>query len=94
MSLLQYVDDLLLAAEFEEVCLRGTKQLLTELSELGYQTSGKKGQIYQCKVSYLGYPLEDWRRWLSEARNEIILHTLPQRPPQTIVRNFGDSWLL
>lgn len=40
VSLLQYVDDLLTAAETEEDCLKGTKQLLIELSKLGYRAEG------------------------------------------------------
>lgn len=36
VTLLQYVEDLFTAVETEEYGLRGTKQLLIELSELGY----------------------------------------------------------
>lgn len=61
VTLLQYVDDLLIAAETEKDCLKGTKQLLIQLSKLGYRASAKKDQICQCKVSYLGYQLEDGR---------------------------------
>ncbi|XP_008565010.1 PREDICTED: LOW QUALITY PROTEIN: uncharacterized protein LOC103585736 [Galeopterus variegatus] len=59
VTLLQYVDDLLLAAADEELCLEGTKHLLTELGELGYQASTKKAQI--CKRQ----PRD---RWLTNAR--------------------------
>ena len=41
MTLLQYVDDLLLAAETPGDCEEGTKRLLAELGELGYRTSKK-----------------------------------------------------
>lgn len=47
VTLLQYVDDLLLAAETEGDCLKGTERLLAELGTLGYRASAKKAQI--CK---------------------------------------------
>jgi len=46
-TLLQYVDDLLLATESKEQCLEGTKNLLSELGTLGYWASAKKAQICQ-----------------------------------------------
>lgn len=42
LTLLQYVDDLLLAATTKFECLQGTKRLLAELGELGYRASAKK----------------------------------------------------
>ena len=36
ITLLQYVDDLLIAAETQQACLRGTKNLLRTLGDLGY----------------------------------------------------------
>lgn len=47
VTLLQYVEDILPAAEAKEGCLRGTEQLLIELSELDYRTSTKTSQICQ-----------------------------------------------
>ena len=47
VTLLQYVDDLLLATEMREDCLKGTEKLLAELGTLGYRASAKKAQI--CK---------------------------------------------
>lgn len=41
ITLLHCVDDLLLAASSKELCLEGTKRLLTELGELGYRASAK-----------------------------------------------------
>jgi hypothetical protein len=37
MSLLEYVDDLILAASTQELCLEETKNLLNEKSELVYR---------------------------------------------------------
>jgi hypothetical protein len=58
-TLLQYVDDLLHAATSERGCWRGTKRLLAELGELGYQASAKKAQLCQMEVVYLGYTLQN-----------------------------------
>lgn len=40
MSLLQYVDDLLLAVNDRESCMKGTENLLHTLGELGYRAVG------------------------------------------------------
>ncbi|CAD7671972.1 unnamed protein product [Nyctereutes procyonoides] len=45
LVLLQYVDDLLLAARTEQDCVKGTGALLERLGELGYRASAKKAQI-------------------------------------------------
>lgn len=45
LTLLQYVDDILLAAEDQDTCLRGTKHLLQTIVALGYWASAKKTQI-------------------------------------------------
>jgi hypothetical protein len=42
ISLLQYADDLLLAATTKQECRLGTEKLLAELSKLGYKASAKK----------------------------------------------------
>ena len=44
ISLLQYVDDLLLAATTKQEDRLGTEKLLAELSKLGYKASAKKAQ--------------------------------------------------
>jgi hypothetical protein len=44
-TLLQYVDDLLLARHDVEKCWEGTKALLACLSEAGYKVSWKKVQV-------------------------------------------------
>ncbi|XP_077894559.1 protein NYNRIN-like isoform X1 [Ictidomys tridecemlineatus] len=81
--MLQYVDDILLAATSEEDCLTGTKELLQTLGLLGYRASAKKAQICQTKVTYLGYELYDGQRWLTVARKETISNIpTPQSPKQ------------
>lgn len=87
VTLLQYVDDLLLAGATEEECLAGTRGLLSELSKLGYRASAKKAQICQKRVTYLGYALEGGQRWLTEERKATVLQIpTPQTPRQ--VREF------
>uniref|UniRef100_A0ABI7ZK58 Reverse transcriptase domain-containing protein n=1 Tax=Felis catus TaxID=9685 RepID=A0ABI7ZK58_FELCA len=53
VTLLQYVDDLLLAAPTKEACIQGTKHLLRELGDKGYRASAKKAQICQTKALLL-----------------------------------------
>nr|XP_059859231.1 uncharacterized protein LOC132419261 [Delphinus delphis] len=72
VTLLQYVDDILLAAETQEDCIKGTEKLLTELGTLGYRASAKKAQICQQQVSYLGYLLKGGQRWLTESRKDTV----------------------
>ena len=76
--LLQYVDDLLLAAEIEQECLMGTQVLLTKLSELGYRVTAKK------QVVYLGYLLKDGQRWLTDNQKQVVA----QIPLPTGARGF------
>ena len=51
--LLQYGDDLLLAAETKEKCCEGTKTLLQLRMEAGYRVSKKKAQIYKEEVRFV-----------------------------------------
>ncbi|XP_077830478.1 uncharacterized protein LOC144336324 [Macaca mulatta] len=51
VTLLQYVDDLLLAAPTKEICIQGTRHLLQALGEKGYRASAKKAQLCQTKES-------------------------------------------
>lgn len=85
--LLQYVDDLLLAAETHRDCEIGTQTLLVELGELGYRISAKKAQLCQKKVTYLGYSLRDGQRWLTEARKQMVMQ-IPTPTTSRQVREF------
>ncbi|XP_073071859.1 uncharacterized protein [Manis javanica] len=87
VTLLQYVDDLLIAAPTQEVCQAATEALLTELTRLGYRASAKKAQICQPQVTYLGYSLREGKRWLTEARKQTVTQIpVPTTPRQ--VREF------
>jgi hypothetical protein len=65
-TLLQYVDDLLLARRTLEECTKGTHLLLKHLQEAGYKVSKKKAQICQPKVKYLGFHISQGTRCLGE----------------------------
>ena len=85
--LLQHVDDLLLAAKNSEECWEGTKALLEQLMESGYQVSKKKAQICKEEVRYLGFVLRGGTSLLDQSRKEVIL-----RIPQPRTRQPESSW--
>lgn len=82
LILLQYVDDLLLAATTEQDCKQGSGALLEKLGTLGYRDSAKKAQICQPRVTYLGCLLEDGQRWLTEARKQTVALISPPKNPR------------
>ena len=71
--LLQYGDDLLLAAETEEKCWEGTKALLQLLMEAGYQVSKKKAQICKEEVRSLGFVLKKDTRFQTLVGSYILM---------------------
>ena len=87
VSLLQNVDDLLIAAWTETECKATTKDLLVTLGKQGYQASAKKAQLCLEEVTYLGYKLKGGCRWLSQARKETIFQ-LPRPDCRQAVREF------
>lgn len=90
ITLLQYVDDLLIAATSPEACIQGTKDLLKTLGNLGYRASAKKAQICRPEVTYLGYLLRGGQRWLTNARKETVLQ-IPRPQSTRQVREFLGS---
>lgn len=90
LILLQYVDDLLLAAESEKDCLQGTGALLQKLGELGYRASAKKAQLCREQVTYLGYRLQGGQRWLTESRKQAVA-LIPAPKSSREVREFLGS---
>ena len=90
LTLLQYVDDILIAADTAKDCERGTQDLLATLGALGYRASAKKAQICRERVSYLGYILEGGQRRLSDARKETVLK-IPTPTSRREVREFLGS---
>ncbi|XP_049495963.1 uncharacterized protein LOC125929087 [Panthera uncia] len=90
LTLLQYVDDILIAADMAKDCERGTQDLLASLGALGYRASAKKAQICKERVSYLGYILEGGQLRLSDARKETVLK-IPTPTSLREVREFLGS---
>ena len=91
VTLLQYVDDILLAAETQEDCIKGTERLLTELGTLGYRASAKKAQICQRQVSYLGYLLKGGQRWLLESRKDTVAWIPAPKSPKQVREFWGTA---
>ncbi|KAK1343694.1 LOW QUALITY PROTEIN: hypothetical protein QTO34_014247 [Cnephaeus nilssonii] len=73
VTLLQYVDDLLLATGDQEKCQQATQDLLVMLDQLGYHVSAKKAQLCSTNLMYLGYNIEEGKRTLSNSRVQAIL---------------------
>jgi hypothetical protein len=87
--LLQYVDDLLLAAENETDCRGATEDLLKDLGDKGYHVSAKKAQLCTPMATYLGYDLTQGERTLSKGRIEAILKILPPRTKKQVREFWG-----
>lgn len=86
-TLLQYVDDLLVATETREECLQATKALLTTLASLGYRVSAKKAQLCQEEVTYLGFQIKNGTRTLASSRVQAITQ-IPTPKTKKQVREF------
>lgn len=87
VTLLQYVNDILLAAPSHLKCLSATKELLSLLQKLGYRVSARKAQICRTAVAYLGYNLKKGKHYLGEQRIRPILD-IPQSRTRKQVREF------
>ena len=85
--LLQYVNDLLLAAETRGKCWEGTKALLQLPMEAGYCGSRKKVQVCKEEVRYLGFVLKKGTRLSEQSRKEVILR-IPTHKTHPHVREF------
>ena len=69
-TLLQYVDDLLIASNIRENCTEGTRALLQLLPDSGCRVSWRQAQICQHQVQYLGFLLTQGKRALGLERNK------------------------
>ncbi|KAK4807170.1 hypothetical protein QYF61_024290 [Mycteria americana] len=72
VTLLQYVDDLLIGSDTYEACLEATISLLNFLGLAGYRVSKKKAQIGNKKVHYMGFEITKGQRELSTERKKAI----------------------
>ncbi|KAG6932660.1 gag-pol precursor polyprotein [Chelydra serpentina] len=70
--LLQYVDDLLIAAVGLTPCLKATVSLLNFVGCRGYRVARSKAQIALPEVQYLGFHIRQGERRLSNERKEAI----------------------
>ena len=69
-ALLQYVDDLLIAAPSEEQCKADTAALLHHLAKEGHKASLKKLQFCQTTVTFLGHVLSASSKAIASSRSE------------------------
>ncbi|NXU46847.1 POL3 protein, partial [Drymodes brunneopygia] len=74
-TLLQYVDDLLIATETREGCITWTIGLLNFLGLNGYRVSQQKAQVAKQQVTYLGLEISKGQRELGTERKEAICRT-------------------
>uniref|UniRef100_A0AAY5KZ03 ribonuclease H n=1 Tax=Esox lucius TaxID=8010 RepID=A0AAY5KZ03_ESOLU len=74
VTLVQYVDDLLLAAPTVAACIQATMTVLTRLAEKGFEVSKEKLQLVRTQVSFLGRVISQKGAGLSPAHRTTILH--------------------
>ena len=75
---LQYIDDILLSAETEEVCSEASEDCLNFLADCNYKASREKAQLCQQSVRYLGLIISEGTRAIGPERIKPILnHPLP-----------------
>jgi hypothetical protein len=75
-TLLQYVDDLLLAGPTQEDCMEETHFLPSLLWKAEYKVSQKRAQICQGIIKYLGFHLSQGQCRLGPERKQAICSTL------------------
>ncbi|XP_054828238.1 protein NYNRIN-like [Eublepharis macularius] len=71
-SLLQYIDDLLISGNTEQVVEEATISLLNFLGTNGYRVAKEKAQLVTREVRYLGYLISHGQRQLDPGRKEAI----------------------
>ena len=85
LTLLQYVDDILLVAEDQGTCLRGTSNLLQTIAALGYRASAKKAQLLQNGGELPRVQIKRWTKMVDGCTegNYPKNPTTTNRPPGT-----------
>nr|XP_040060401.1 uncharacterized protein LOC120835481 isoform X2 [Gasterosteus aculeatus aculeatus] len=77
--LIQYVDDLLLAAPSAESCLAATEAVLKKIAECGYKVKREKTQIARRQVSFLGRVLSGNKKKISpEQKSAALTYAKPK----------------
>ena len=70
--LVQYVDDLLLAAETKDPCLQASEALLRTIAEKGYKLKKTKLQLVKEQITFLGKVIGGNKREISEGHKNAI----------------------
>ncbi|XP_032437309.1 uncharacterized protein LOC116731589 [Xiphophorus hellerii] len=79
-TLIQYVDDLLLAAPTAETCVKATSLVLQHLHQAGFKVSKNKLQVARKQVSFLGRIISAGTTSMSPSHKQSILqHPKPSR---------------
>ncbi|XP_067892312.1 retrovirus-related Pol polyprotein from transposon opus isoform X2 [Heterodontus francisci] len=97
-TVIQYVDDILLASETEEQHEQDLRTLLDHLHQEGHKASIDKAQITQGEVVYLGQKISKGKRELTQDRTAAIRAA---KQPTTIQElrsflglcNFNRNWI-
>ncbi|XP_062270837.1 uncharacterized protein LOC133976604 [Scomber scombrus] len=74
VTLVQYVDDLLLAAPTATSCLEATRSVLQHLADTGFKVSKAKLQVVRKQVSFLGRMISQKGASMSPQHKSAILH--------------------
>lgn len=74
VTLVQYVDDLLLAAPSASSCLEATRSVLQHLAGKGFKVSKAKLQVARKQVSFLGRMISQKGASMSPQHRSVILH--------------------
>ncbi|RLV63005.1 hypothetical protein DV515_00018719, partial [Chloebia gouldiae] len=86
-TILQYVDDILLATQDRGTCVNLTIALLNMLGQAGYRVSKEKAQLVRKSVLYLGCELAQGQRRLRTNRVEAI-YSIPLPRSHQELRSF------
>ena len=70
--LIQYVDDLLVAAETKEACLQATENLLQTIAQKGYKLKKTKLQLVKQEITFLGKVIGGNRREIGKSHRSAI----------------------
>ncbi|XP_053149089.1 uncharacterized protein LOC128343679 [Hemicordylus capensis] len=98
VTILQYVDDLLVAAKTADEASAQSVALLNHLGSCGYKVSKSKIQWVSQKVRYLGYVLEKGTRYLHPSRIQALNDLNPPQNVQELrsflgIAGYGRLWV-
>ena len=79
-TLLQYVDDILVASPSKQLSDKNTIMTLNHLADKEYKVSRKKAQISQIRVTYLGFTETEGKRSLPREGKRPSVASGHQKP--------------